>query len=186
MARPTQELTSLLCNRKRLTSQNSARGDSRQFRSSLRSPQSLSKSHRQTLLMQFPLLQRCWLRRQALSVGGRREKQSRVTLTRTSPSLPSFHFSSSRACREGKAGERCTPGRGLAGLFARPVTLQGEARRGVQPGTMVNKDSDDANWASGVENPYTDVRTLITPSDTASARCSNTRAQCLHSYMYPM
>lgn len=41
--------------------------DSRQFLSSLMSPQSLSKSHHQMLLMQLPLLQRYWFRRHVFS-----------------------------------------------------------------------------------------------------------------------
>lgn len=133
------------------TAQNSALRDSRQFLSSLRSPQSLSKSHRQTLLMQFPLLQRCWLRRQALSVGGR--------VGRKKPRLPSlsdqtcsseFHFSSSGARLEGKA-ERgaCRDGPGSP-LSSSSHTWRRRGQEGrLQAGTMTNKESDDASGPSG-------------------------------------
>lgn len=55
--------------------------DSRQFLSSLMSPQSLSKSHHQMLLIQFPLLHRYWLRRQVFSGRQRGEAEEETKPT---------------------------------------------------------------------------------------------------------
>lgn len=67
--------------------------DSRQFLSSLMSPQSLSKSHHQMLLIQFPLLQRYWLRRQVFSEWGGNETS--IMLPAGARDFLSFYFPSS-------------------------------------------------------------------------------------------
>lgn len=95
-------------------------GDSRQFLSSLMSPQSLSKSHHQMLLIQLPLLQRYWLRRQVFSKVGEEGEPAlflppdHKTFSSQFPFLfPQLHSAADgmERGREGPSAHSCTGGR---------------------------------------------------------------------------